>query len=230
MAKPNKRPTYTSPKGIFRYPSLNKPDYGNEECPKPKGEFKVQLVMSRDEAEEFIAKLQPIFDEAVREGEEKFAKLPVAQRKKLKEMTVNDLYNEIFDKESEEPTGEVFFKFGTAASGENTKGEKWTRKIPLFDAKGKPLNKPPAIWGGTVGKVSFEAAPYFVTGTGTAGLKLYLIAAQVIDLVSQGSRDAAGYGFGAEDGFDGSDTEDGTGDESFSDESGTNDESDTPDF
>jgi hypothetical protein len=210
-----KKQVFTSPKGVFRYPALDKPDYGNEQFPKPNGEYKVQLVVSPDVADELLKKIQPLFDQAVTEGEELFAKLPIASRKKLGELTVNDLVSVIYDKETEEPTGEVFFKFSTAASGVNAKKEKWTRKIALFDAKGKPIAKAPAIWGGTVGKVSFEAAPYFVPGTGTAGLKLYLTAAQIIDLVAGGSRGASEFGFGEEEGYEGSSTPEG----SFGDES-----------
>lgn len=207
MAKPAKKPQYISPKGSFRYPALTKPDFGNEQFPKPNGEFKAQLVLDADTAEALVAKLQPLYDEAIREGEEKFAALKVEQRKKLKALTVNELFSVMYDKDTEEPTGEVFFKFATTASGVNVKGEKWSRKIPLFDAKGKPLKNPPQIWGGTIGKISFEAAPYFVPGTGTAGLKLYLVAAQIIELVSAGSKNAAGFGFGEEEGYEGSDDE-----------------------
>lgn len=199
-----KKQVFTSPKGVFRYPSLDKPDFGNEAFPKPNGEYKVQLVVTPDVAEILLKKLQPLFEAAVAEGEALFAKLPIASRKKLGKLTVNDLVSVIYDKETEEPTGDVFFKFSTAASGVNAKKEPWSRKIALFDAKGKPLAKAPAIWGGTVGKVSFEAAPYFVPGTGTAGLKLYLTAAQIIELVSGGQRGASEYGFGEEEGYEGS--------------------------
>jgi len=202
MAKPKKNPTFTSPKGTFRYPALTKPDYGNEQFPKTNGEFKTQLVLSRDEAQSLIDQLQPLYKEALAMGEEKYKELKVEQRKKLGGFKANDLFSEIYDQQTEEPTGDVFFKFATSASGVNQKGEQWNRKIALFDAKGKPLNSSTAIWGGTVGKVSFEAAPYFISGTGAGGLKLYLIAAQVIDLVSGGGRNAGAYGFGEEDGFE----------------------------
>lgn len=198
-----KKEVFTSPKGIFRYPTLDKPDFGNEKFPKPNGEYKVQLVVTPDVAEILLKKLQPLFEAAVAEGEALFAKLPIASRKKLGELTVNDLVSVIYDKETEEPTGDVFFKFSTAASGVNAKKEPWSRKIAVFDAKGKPLPKIPSIWGGTVGKVSFEAAAYFVPGTGTAGLKLYLTAAQIIELKSGGSRGASEYGFGEEEGYEG---------------------------
>lgn len=221
----NKRPknfTATTPKGTFRYPALDKPDYGNDDYPKPAGEYKVQLILSREDAEPLITKLQPHFDAAVEEGKAEFAKLPVASRKKLGEMKVNDLFSPEYDKDTEEETGNVIFKFAMAASGVNKKKEPWSRKPAVFDAKGKPMLKVPAIWGGTVGKVSFEAAPYFIGGTGAAGLKLRLSAAQIIDLVSGGQRDAGAYGFGEEDGYEGS--EDSQEDTPFKDASGDSSE------
>lgn len=224
MATP-KKPTFTSPKGVFLFPSITKPDYGNDQFPKPAGEFKTQLVLSREAAQPMIDKLQPLYDEAIAEGEDKFSKLKIEQRKKLKSFTANELFQEEYDKVTEEPTGNVIFKFATVASGVNAKGDAWTRKIPVFDAKGKPLAKPPAIWGGTIGKVSFEASAYFIPGTGAGGLKLYLTAAQIIELRSAGQRDASGYGFGEEEGFSGEDAQDegGFGDETGGSEGSTSD-------
>lgn len=223
--KKHKNPSFTSPRGVFRYPALSKPDYGNEEFPKPDGEFKVQLILDAATAQPLLDKIQPLYDAAIAEGEEKFKGLKVEQRKKLKELKVNDLYAPEYDRETEEETGNLIFKFAMVASGKNQKGEEWSRKPALFDAKGKPLPKTaPAIWGGSEGKVSFEAVPYFISGTGAAGLKLRLQAAQVIELVSGGQRDAGAYGFGAEDGYEASDETEEAADGSFKDESGNSDQ------
>lgn len=202
--KKQKRETLkvVSPKATFRYPKLTEPDYGNEEYPKPQGEYSVGLILSAEEAKPLIDKLQPVHDKAVEEGRVKFDNLNVQQRKKLKELSINPLFIEEFDKETEEPTGNVIFKIKMAASGKNKKtGKEWKRKPTIFDAKGQVIKNPPAIWGGTIGKVSFEAAPYFITGTGTAGVGLYLNAVQIIELRSGGGGDAESYGFGEEDGF-----------------------------
>jgi hypothetical protein len=194
----------TTPKGTFRYPALDKPDYGNEQFPKPNGSYKVQLILSQEAAEPLLAKLQPIFDKAIADGKVEFSKLKVEARKKLKELQVNDLFTPEYDKETEEETGNIIFKFEMAASGKNQKGETWSRKPAIFMASGKPMLKVPPIWGGTEGRVSFEAAPYFIPGTGAAGLKLRLSAVQIIDLVSGGQRDAGAYGFEAEEGYEAS--------------------------
>jgi hypothetical protein len=226
------RPSYTSPKGIFRYPYLVTPDFGSKEYPIPEGEFKVQLILSEADAQPMIDLLDDAFKEAVREGEEKFAKLDIKSRKKFGELKTNDLYDIEYDQETEEPTGNLIFKFATKASGVNAKKQKWERAIPLFDAKGKSV-KLKGIGGGTVGKIGFEAAPYFIAGSGTAGLKLYLTGVQVIELRQGGSnRSADSFGFGQEDGFDASEIED-ENDSGFGDEStgkGSDDEEDNPDF
>lgn len=193
----------TTPRGSFVYPALTKPDYGNEAFPQPDGVYKVNLRLSEEEAEPLIKKLQPIWDQAEVDGQAAFDALPVANRKKLKNgFQMNDMYETEYDKETEEPTGYVIFKFKMKASGENKKKERWTRKPGIFNAKGVALKNPPNIWGGTEGKVSYEVSPYFIAGQGQAGISLRLQAVQILELVSEGSKSASSYGFGEEDGYD----------------------------
>lgn len=220
MAEAKKRnfPKITSPRLGFKYPKLNEPDYGSKDYPKPDGEYSLKGVLQADskEAKQFIAQLQPLYDEALQQAEEEFKKLKVETRKKLGSVKPNDLFTTLYDAETEEPTGEIEFKFAMKASGEYKKGPKagkrWSRSPDIYDAKGNLLKKPPQIWGGTIGKVSFEASPYFIPGTGAAGLKLSLLGAQIIELVSGGQRTAASHGFVEEDGYEGdtSDFEDET--------------------
>lgn len=227
--KRQKNPEFVTPRGVFRYPKLNEPDYGTKDFPKPDGEYSVRLILTEAEAEPFLKKLQPVLDEAVADAEEKFKALPVATRKKLKEVTVNDLYQIEYDPETEEPTGNFVFKFAMRASGTTKAGKKWERKPVIFDAKGKKLTPVPQIWGGTEGKAAIEARPYFIAGTGIAGLKLSLNAVQIIELVSGGGRDAEGYGFGEEDGFEADDNED-TDNGTFQDDSGSGEEDGPEEF
>ncbi len=202
MTKKEKLPSFVSPKGVFRYPALTSPDYGTKEFPKADGEYKVQLILTEAEAKPLIEKLQPIFDAAISEGEEKFKELKVEQRKKLGSLKVNDFYATEYDQETEDPTGNLIFKFTMKASGKDKKGGTWERKPALVDAKGTPLKDIKGIWGVTVGKVSFDVSPYFIPGSGAAGVKLRLNAAQIIDLVAGGGRDAEGFGFDKEDGYE----------------------------
>ena len=216
--KKPKNPEFVSPSGVFRYPKLTEPDYGTDDFPKPDGEYSTRLILSEAEAQPLLHKLQPLLDVAVSEAEEAFKKLPVASRKKLGKVSVNDLCQIEYDQDTEEATGNVIFKFAMKASGKTKAGKEWSRKPVLFDAKGHKMPKPPAIWGGTEGKVAFEVRPYFISGTGAAGLKLSLNAAQIINLVTGGGRDAEGYGFGEEDGFEASEAGDDAAGDTFPDD------------
>src|SRR6202035_3921169 len=66
-----KRVNFTSPKGTFVFPKLNDPDYGNNDYPKPDGEYSLKLRFKADapETKAFIAKLAPMHAEAVANGE-----------------------------------------------------------------------------------------------------------------------------------------------------------------
>lgn len=209
MATAKKFPMFTSPTSVFKYPSLDKPDYGTKDYPNPAGSYKVSLVMKADAeaTKAFIAKLTPLYDEAMAEAEAKFNELKIDVRKKLKGVTQNDLFTTLYDKETEQPTGYIEFRIKMAASGVFNEGKaderRWSAKPSVFDAKGVPMVQVPEIWGGSEGKVSFEARPYFINGTAAAGLSLKLKAVQLITLRQGGERSASEFGFGAEeDGFE----------------------------
>ncbi|WP_448955700.1 hypothetical protein [Labrys neptuniae] len=218
----------TSPKLTLVFPKLSDVDYGSNDYPKPDGEYSTKGKANAEDAaiKAFIAKLEPHYKAAETKAEEEFAKLKVETRKKLGGVKMNSLFTTLYDQETEEPTGEIEFKFAMAASGVVKKGPRegkvWTARPDLFDAKGlpikgtpvlnpdgshqkdkagKPIFKMPAIWGGSTARVSFELSPYFIPGTGAAGLKLKLIAAQIIEMKSGGSRSASDYGFGEEEGY-----------------------------
>ena len=203
MAERKKNPTAISPRGPLKFPKIDKVDYGTKDYPKPNGEYSTKLVLEADapETKAFLAKLMPIYREAMAEAAQKFKELKVETRKKLGKVQENDLFTTLYDQETEEPTGYIEFKFAMPASGERKDKTKWSAKPSIFDAKGKPMTKVPEIWSGTEAKVSFECQPYFIPGTGAAGLKLKLKAVQIIDLVSGGQRTASSFGFGEEDGY-----------------------------
>lgn len=204
--KPN--PQFITPRGVFVYPSLNKPDFGTKDYPKPDGEYKVTLRLTQAQADAWReGPLKAVIARAREEADAAFAALPIATRKKLKELTFNECGTDEYDKVSEEPTGFVLFKIGMKASGLRDKGTPkeavWNQKPQVFDSKGIALDKVPDIWGGSEGYVSVEAGPYFIPGTGAAGVSLRLKGVQLMKLVQGGQRDAAAHGFAAqEDGFD----------------------------
>lgn len=212
-AKKKKDPEFRTPRCTWDYPKLDKADYGTKEYPKAAGEYSVQSRMKADDelVKKMIDQLQPLYQQAIDEGKAAFKELKIDARKKLEAkngkggIQVNDLFTTLYDEETEKPTGEIRFKFAMPASGKfvdkATKREKaWTAKPRIFDAKGQPIVKVPEIWGGSEGIVAFSARPYFIAGTGAVGLKLKLMAVQLVKLVQGGGRDASGYGFGAEEG------------------------------
>lgn len=214
MAKKPARPILMSPKGVFKYPSLTKPDYGNEKFPKPDGEFKTSLIVPLAEAQDLIDKLTPEWEAAIELAKVDFAKLPLPTRKKFGALKEQPFYQEEFDDTTEEPTGNVIFSFKTKYKiYDKKKDETRFNKIGLFDAKGKPLAAGTAVYAGTVGKIAFQTSPYFVAGQGMGGISLRLSAAQVLELVGPGVRTATQYGFGEEEGYETAAAEDTFGDE-----------------
>jgi hypothetical protein len=236
MAEKKKNPQFITPRGPLKWPKLTAVDYGTKDYPNPKGSFSTKVVFQAADpaVKAFLAKLQPLYAQAMADAQEEFKKLKVETRKKLKNVTENPLFTTLYDKETEEPTGEIEMKFSMAASGERKDKTTWFARPSLFDAKGNPilvfdrksgatLKSAPDIWSGTIAKVSFEAIPYFIPGTGAAGLSLKLKGVQIIDLVSGGQRSASSFGFEEEEGyeFDSSSASTDTVDESdeFGDES-----------
>ncbi len=206
MAKKPNHPKMYTPRGILKYPSLTKPDFGTREHPDPEGKFKTRFILDNEDAQKLIQAVQPHFEKAVAEAREQYAELPVAVRKK-NPFNTNDFYTPIYDEETEEETGEYEFRFAKKYSGENRQTqEKWVTNPPaLFDAAGQPIRgqklKNIKIGGGSEAILSFAIRPYFVAATGTAGVSFMLDAAQIVELVEWGQRDASSYGFSAQEGF-----------------------------
>lgn len=197
----------TTPRGTFKFPNLAAPSTKF----KDEGEYDVKVVLDKSDPKvaELLKRLDALLDKSKELAEEAFDKLPVKQRKaieaKSKGIVADAPYAEVYDEETEEPTGQVELKASMRASGERKDGTKWKASPALFDAKAKPFPKGVNIWGGTVGIVSFVAEPYFMEATGAYGVRRKLTGAQIIELVSEGYRSADSLGFEAQDdGFDGS--------------------------
>ncbi len=197
----------TTPAGRFKYPKLSKPDFGTKEYPKEDGEYSVQLILNASDpaTKAFIAFLDPYYQTAIKNANDEFNKLKVDIRKKHGGVKVNPLFTELYDSETEAPTGEISFKFTAKHSyvDKKTEARMILNKPPMFSATKTPLkNVDP--WGGTLGKVafSFEDGGYFIPGTAAAGLKLKLTGTQILELVEAGARDANSLGFRDEEGYD----------------------------
>ena len=161
--------TITTPTGVALYPWLNKPDteYNKD------GEYKVNLVLSKEEAQPIINTINEVFSENLKDEMKK------QKKKELKK--ANPPYAEELDDDGK-ATGNVIFKFKSKA----------VYKPAIFDANGETVINP-QIWGGSEIRVNAALYPYFVSSIG-AGVSLKLRAVQVIALV-EGSEGAGRFGF-----------------------------------
>lgn len=212
MANDRKIVKMNTPLTTFKWPKLTEPDYGTKDFPKPEGEYSVKAVFDGSDPK-FVAfreKLEGYMKPVIAAGEAAFNELKKPQRDKLGGIKINDLFTPIYDAD-EEPTGQFELKLTMKASGVVKKGpregKKWSRKPALFDALGRPIKTKIEIWGGSEGIIAFSFTEdgYFIPASGAVGVKLQLEAVQIVTLRKGGERDAAGYGFGAQDGgFDAS--------------------------
>ena len=173
--------------GVAVWPHLTKPDTKWKE----EGEFHTKLRIDADTAEPMLARL-----EAMQEQE-----LKVAQKKaKGKKAKPADLpIQPEYDDEGEE-TGYYILKAGMKASGTSRKtGQKWQRKLPLFDGKGKPVPSSVAVYSGSVLNLAVEPKAW-TNPKAEVGVKLYLEAVQIINLVNGSGSSANTFGFGTVEG------------------------------
>lgn len=199
MADFKKLEKAVTPKGTAIFPRLNSPDEY-----KGKLHFKTKLAFSADDPalEPLKEKVQELIDaeyDAIVEDLTSKGKAGVA--KKFTKRSIDDIFKPEEDEETGDETGRVIINAKMLAAGISSKTQKpWTRKLSIFDAKGKALKNPPLIYGGSELKLSVELLPYAMPKEKEVGVSLRLEAVQVITLVSGGARNASGYGFGEEDG------------------------------
>jgi hypothetical protein len=189
-----KKVRYTSPIGIAFFPKLNSPDFTFE---KKNGVYETGLILSAEDSKPLL----DICNEYLEMLKEEVKKDPKTAKKQLKR--INDSaklpYQEETDEEGE-PTGNLIWVFRANAGGTDKEGRKWERKIPLFDAKGNPIDPNTVqIWGGSKIRVSFS--PSFYNTAMALGVKFYLEAVQIIELANY-ERGAETFGFDTVDGFD----------------------------
>lgn len=185
----------TTPKGTLAWAFLTKPakKYKSEDK-----EYKTDLILdpSEDDVIEFIRYITEKVNESVIKAQEELKeKKKFADAKQVKPKLP---YKAQYDEEGNE-TGLITMTFKT---NELTKDGK-KKSIGLFDSKAKPINPNDiSIGAGTVAKVNFSLDTYYNPVTKEAGIKPYLNAVQIIELVSfgGGGGDASLFGFGEEEG------------------------------
>lgn len=218
----------TSFKGTFVFPKLNEVDYGSKDYPVPDGQYVVRLKGNRADPSvaAWISRMEAEMAKAEEAAKVAFGKLKVDQRQKLKSdngpsgVKANPLFKIIYDEETEEPTGEIEVKFQlphkvTTKSGPRKGQVKYNKPI-IVDARGIaiPANKMPKIGGGSTGIISYDfpEGGYFVEGSGRFGVKLRMVAVQLLSVQTYGERTAASLGFTAQEGITSDDLEEVTTD------------------
>jgi hypothetical protein len=200
-----KNPTFRTSRGTaVGWVTLNNPDTKFDKD----GKFSVALAFDADDetlqeieakAEELAqAKLEEVKEDLISKGKKAVAnKLQLVSLIKAEE-----------DEETGEETGRKIIKASMKHSGISQKtGKPWKRWPDYFNARGVQLKNPPQIGSGSEMKMVIELVPYYAANDKTVGCTFRLNAVQIIKLVSYGARDAASYGFGAEE--DGDEIEDG---------------------
>lgn len=196
MATKQKFTNVLTPAGTAIFPKLNAPDTKF----KALGEYSVKLLLTAEEAQPIIDKYEAelaAYFEAVKaelmQGDGK-AK---AKAKSLKLAADKPFKPEVDD--NGDDTGNMVVNFKMPARIAREGKEDIVLTPDVFDAQGKKVAKVPEIWGGSRLRVSGQLRPF--NAPIGVGVSLRLQAVQIIELKSGGSRDAAGYGFGAEEGF-----------------------------
>lgn len=192
--KQEKAPKVVSPKGTFELTIVTSPSTKF----KPEGEYLAKLRIPLEAAGALLKQIKAAAAQALANAKKE-------NPKKAAKIKAGPLPYEI-----DEDTGTVLLKAKRKASGVSKKsGKPWKITIPIFDAKGKPLNdKQLRIGAGSEGRISFELREYFTDLAG-AGVSLSLEGVQLTKFVEYvGGASASALGFEAdEDGFSGDDLE-----------------------
>lgn len=181
----------TTPAGTAVWPFIDTP---GEDFNKENEEFRTSLVLNAEAASPIIEKLESLVARAADFFKEQTGK-------NLKVRTDRPWNDEQDD--AGQPTGNIVFKFKLPAKVTRKSDGKVIEFRPkVYDAGGKLLGGEavPAIGGGSTLRISAEARTYNVQGV---GVKLSLVAAQVIDLVTrENNRETAeDHGFDAVEGY-----------------------------
>jgi len=166
---------YTTPKGLFVYPHLTKPDTKFN----PLGEYSVKLSLPREDAKELVALM----------------KAELKTYKENNSIKGTDKFNIAKDEEA----GTLTFKTKLPAIIPLKDGTQWEQKLAIYDAKGNLMPKDISIWSGTQGKLQVELRPYSMAGN--TGVSLRLKAVQVIELVEGESKSENESPFEEEEGY-----------------------------
>lgn len=176
----------TTPACKFQYPKLIEP----ETKFNPEGVYKLTALIDVHDGDPVASQL----DELLNKHKASLKAQAPEQKFKLADLPWE--FGEV------DGTPYVIIKTKMKAKGVDRDGRAWSAAPALFDAKGQPVKDRESLkgmWSGTVGKVSFEACPFYQPAIG-AGITLRLRAVQILSLV-EGGGSAGSFGFEEEDGW-----------------------------
>lgn len=179
-----KRQIFISAKGIAApYAAIQKPDFGNDQFPQPRGEYKVNLIVPKADAKADMARITKIYNESYKEFVAEHEANPPKVQPGKRPVPVRQGDLPFFDNGD----GTVTFKFKCYASFEDKKtGEKREITLRVADSKGKNMSVVPAISGGSTLKLRYSIFPYKWNTAVGASVKLQLEGVMLIDLVEFG--------------------------------------------
>ncbi|MGL5965361.1 MAG: hypothetical protein ACRCZ2_13345 [Fusobacteriaceae bacterium] len=202
-AKRPAKKVYTTPVGVVgAYPYLQKPDKGNENFPKPRGEWSCKLAIPADKAQKLINMLEAASEANFKRYNEVDFPKQVAEAK-AKGKKPPRKFTETNDFFYEDGEGNCVFTFKGHASWEDKKaGEVKPIDLRVYDSKGARIMQVPRINKDSEGRVEFSIVAYNSAVAGV-GLKLQISKFQLLKLVefSGGGNDTFGSDF--EDEYEG---------------------------
>ena len=162
------------------------------------GEYSINLIFdaSDDEVKELCADLEEMVEEK-RKAEAEAN--PNAYKKLPDGLPLSaQPYKEVEDDNGNE-TGEIQMKFKMKAKIQLKDGSVYEPKPVVVDSKAQPIKDPDfRIGNGSICRIQFDASPYCMPSTKTAGVSLRLNAVQVLSLVEYGGNSD----FEEEEGFE----------------------------
>jgi len=171
-----KEQAITTSVGTAQYPWVNTPSTKFV----PEGEYTCNIILTKQEGESIIKKIQPILDKKLQDQEEESGK-----KVKTFDLPVQLEGDTYILKAKMKPVNGVY-KDGT----------KFTNSLGLFDSKGNPWDREVIIKGGSKVRLNVRPRAWFSPLLGV-GISLDLLGVQVIELADGelSSQAAEAFGF-----------------------------------
>lgn len=195
MAKATTKKFFMTPVGeVGSYPYIQKPDYGTEKFPKPRGQYLIRLRVPSEKAQGLVDMLTKQADALYEryENEEFPQKLAAAkQAGKRPPKKLDQCQLPFFETDG----GHVEFTFKSHASYKDVKtNEIKPLTLRVYDSKGKRIFDVPAVNRGSEGRVEFSVTE-FISEVAGVGVSLQLSKFQLLVLKEWSGDDT----FGGED-------------------------------